>query len=338
MQISFKLIYLENMLKKISFTFKKVCLVSFFIFLTTYSYFCLKYKNTTNVLKKQSNVPFIFVGGSYRSGTTLMRVMLDSHPQIRCGQETRILPRFLDFIERQLYIDLPKFEHAGISRETINEASSEFISRIIFLQGKNSSYICTKDPEDLKHIDYLTELFPKSKFILMIRDARATVHSIIKNELTVARYSKNYTHSFIIWNNLVTKMYVQCIRVGSSHCLPVYYEQLILHPEREMRKILKFLNVHWNESVLSHEKFIGNKILTSEHEISTDQVINPINLQGLNSWVGNVPEDVLNKIDELAPLLRRLGYDTKANPPNYLKFYENKTVSRDKILSIKRSV
>lgn len=39
--------------------------------------------------------------------------------------------------------------------------------------------------------------------------------------------------------------------------LQVYYEQLVLHPEEWMRKILKFLDVPWNESVLHHEEFIN---------------------------------------------------------------------------------
>lgn len=37
----------------------------------------------------------------------------------------------------------------------------------------------------------------------------------------------------------------------------VYYEQLVLHPEQWMRKILKFLDVPWNDSVLHHEEFIN---------------------------------------------------------------------------------
>ena len=39
--------------------------------------------------------PFIFIGGHPRSGTTLVRAMLDSHNKIRCGEETRIIPRIL---------------------------------------------------------------------------------------------------------------------------------------------------------------------------------------------------------------------------------------------------
>jgi hypothetical protein len=40
--------------------------------------------------------PIIFIGGMPRSGTTLMRAILDSHPRVRCGEETRIIPNILD--------------------------------------------------------------------------------------------------------------------------------------------------------------------------------------------------------------------------------------------------
>lgn len=40
--------------------------------------------------------PVIFIGGMPRSGTTLMRAILDSHPSVRCGEETRVIPRVLN--------------------------------------------------------------------------------------------------------------------------------------------------------------------------------------------------------------------------------------------------
>lgn len=44
-------------------------------------------------VKYNTDMPLIFVGGMPRSGTTLIRVLLDAHPDVRCGEETRIIPR-----------------------------------------------------------------------------------------------------------------------------------------------------------------------------------------------------------------------------------------------------
>ena len=63
----------------------------------------------------------------------------------------------------------------------------------------------------------------------------------------------------IKWNMMIEKMYEQCIELGPEACLPVYYEQLVLHPEKTMRNILLFLEIPWNEAVIHHEKFIGEK-------------------------------------------------------------------------------
>ena len=54
-------------------------------------------------------------------------------------------------------------------------------------------------------------------------------------------------------------------------------------------------------------------------ERSTDQVIKPINLEALSKWVGQIPADVVADMADVAPMLSVLGYDPKANPPDYGK-------------------
>lgn len=52
-------------------------------------------------------------------------------------------------------------------------------------------------------------------------------------------------------------------------------------------------------------------------ERSSDQVIKPVNAEALSKWVGAIPNDVVNEMDTVAPMLAALGYNPKANPPNY---------------------
>lgn len=54
-------------------------------------------------------------------------------------------------------------------------------------------------------------------------------------------------------------------------------------------------------------------------ERSSDQVIKPVNLEALSKWVGNIPEDVVRDMADIAPMLSILGYDPYANPPDYGK-------------------
>lgn len=63
--------------------------------------------------------PMIFIGGMPRSGTTLARVLLDAHPDIRCGEETRVLPRLLQMRSQWVKSQKEKMrlEEAGVTAE-----------------------------------------------------------------------------------------------------------------------------------------------------------------------------------------------------------------------------
>ena len=63
--------------------------------------------------------PMIFIGGMPRSGTTLARVLLDAHPDIRCGEETRVLPRLLQMRSQWVRSQKEKIrlEEAGVTME-----------------------------------------------------------------------------------------------------------------------------------------------------------------------------------------------------------------------------
>ncbi|KAL1490256.1 hypothetical protein ABEB36_012982 [Hypothenemus hampei] len=274
------------------------------------------------VYEYNRQMPLIFIGGVPRSGTTLMRAMLDAHPDVRCGQETRVIPRLLQLRFHWLKSEKEsmRLEQAGITQEVLNSAIAAFTMEIIAKHGEPAPRLCNKDPLLIKMGSYVIDLFPNAKFIFMVRDGRATAHSIITRKVTITGFDlSSYRQCLKKWNSAVEAMNNQCREMGKTKCLRVPYEQLVLHPKEWMEKVLKFLDIPWNDSVLHHEDFINNGISLSKVERSSDQVIKPVNLEALTKWVGNIPEDVIRDMAEIAPMLSVLGYDPYANPPNYGK-------------------
>lgn len=164
-------------------------------------------------------MPLIFIGGMPRSGTTLLRVLLDAHPDIRCGEETRVIPRILS--NRQSWLKAPfeskRLQEAGITTEVLDSAIRAFILEIIVRHGKPASRLCNKDPFTLRSATYLQYLFPNSKFIFMVRDGRAVVHSIISRKVTISGFDLNdYRDCLKKWNTAMTHMVRDTILVISE--------------------------------------------------------------------------------------------------------------------------
>lgn len=272
--------------------------------------------------KYSRNMPIVFVGGMPRSGTTLLRVMLDSHPDVRCGGETRVIPRLLNL--RNNWLKAPfesqRLLEAGITADVLDRAVGEFMLEIIARHGRPAKRLCNKDPFTLKSAVYIQSLFPNARFLYLIRDGRAVAHSIVSRKVTISGFDiTDYRQCLIKWNAATKSMYEQCKSLGPTTCHPVYYEQLVLHPEQTLRGILNFLELPWNETVLHHEEYINQPdgIELSKLERSTDQVVKPVNTETLSKWVGAMPADVVRDMPKIAPMLSVLGYDPLANPPNY---------------------
>ncbi|XP_045514303.1 protein-tyrosine sulfotransferase [Pieris brassicae] len=267
-------------------------------------------------------LPLIFIGGVPRSGTTLMRAMLDAHPDVRCGQETRVVPRILQM--RQHWVksqrESVRLEQAGVSKAVLDNAIAAFCLEVIVGHGDPAPRLCNKDPLVLKMGTYVLELFPNAKFVFMVRDGRATVHSIITRKVTITGFDlTSYRQCLTKWNHAVELMYQQCKSLGPARCLLVRYEALVLAPETTLRAVLTFLELPWSEAVLHHERYINRPggVALSNVERSSDQVVRPVNLDALDKWVGALPPDVRADMADLAPMLSVLGYDPWANPPRY---------------------
>lgn len=96
--------------------------------------------------------------------------------------------------------EIQRLTQGGVSGDVIDAAVTSFILQTIVQHGAAAERLCNKvqclscvwvvsfktvclnlkDPLALKQGDYLARIFPKSKWIFMVRDGRAVVHSVIK--------------------------------------------------------------------------------------------------------------------------------------------------------------
>nr|XP_039253145.1 protein-tyrosine sulfotransferase-like isoform X2 [Styela clava] len=241
---------------------------------------CKAIDNTSKKIhpENETDLPLIFIGGVYRSGTTLMQTIVESHPDIRCVPETHVITKIL--MERDRWLgpkdNIKTLQEAGAYPEALDIAMAKFILEIIKGHGPSAVYYCNKEP-------------------------------------VVLQYMKK---GLQFWNALIKVMNDQCKELGENICLPVYYEQLLLQPINTTKQIFKFLDIPRRKNILHHEKH-PNKTRLFKNEFSTNQVMQPLHLDSLTSWFGHIPRDVERDMKLIAPMLSELGYDPEDSTPKY---------------------
>ncbi|CAH8839325.1 unnamed protein product [Trichobilharzia szidati] len=96
---------------------------------------------------------------------------------VHCRSESTII-QLLQYRRNKEY-DAERLPKSGITSDVLNEATAAFISTVIQEMGPKATQLCLKDTTYFQLLDVLDDLFPKSKFILMVRDPRAAVASVI---------------------------------------------------------------------------------------------------------------------------------------------------------------
>lgn len=250
-----------------------------------------------------------------------MRVLLDAHPDIRCYEETSLIPQMLA-MRAELAKDgySVRFNMNRISQTMLDDAFSALILETIRIHGPLAERLCNREQLSTLFLPILSRMFPNSKHILMIRDARATIHSFLERGGQI--FGVNQTTKEMLldnWNYYVTQMVEECSK-AKEICLKVYYERLVQRPSEELHRILQFLEVKWSNDVLNHHQKIGSKIYLNQVDVSSAKLKEKVNVNSLARWFDKFSEEFLQNIDKAAPVLRKLGYNTSSFRPDYAEF------------------
>ncbi|CAH8512556.1 unnamed protein product [Schistosoma rodhaini] len=270
------------------------------------------------------NLPLIFIGGHQSSGTGLLRILLDVHPMVRCGPEP-IVTREILALRRRNIQKHGWLSQSGITENLLDKAVSGFIVSILKDMGPPADRLCHKDPSSYIYLRDLGELFPKAKFIHAVRDGRGAIMSTIVRNINPTYTSDDILGALDQWKSFTSQIIKDCQHIGSHRCMTVRYECLVINPKREIRKILNFLDIPWDDKLLNHEQFVNNLSMINKYEASSVQFVKPVHKESLDAWSKNnsiIPRNLIETMHKNNSLLAQLGYNSEKIPPNYEEICE----------------
>lgn len=206
--------------------------------------------------------PVFFVGMN-GSGTTMLVDSIGRHPGLYgYPGETKIIPGLVASIEKfgDLQIDknflnlwnhisqrLTRTGKAPVPsnwREFPRDLATVLDAVFRYFAAKEGKIRwCEKTPQHVQHIAALHGLFPKAKFVHIIRDGRDCVASINRRFYRVPEYS------IYRWKHIVREGRKQGALLGDQY-LEVRYEAVTEKPDDIMRQICEFLDLPFHEDVL----------------------------------------------------------------------------------------
>lgn len=189
----------------------------------------------------------IFVVGCQRSGTTLLRLVLDSHPAIACGPETR----FLESMTRIVSDDWPRLARYGPDKVEWLAGIADWYGGIqdAYAERRGKVRWADKTPRYALIMDFLDQLFPDAQFIHVVRDPRDVVLSHRTRFGYVAAVK-----AVRKWPMYVATARATGQRLGPQRYLEVRYEDLVADTEKQLRSVFEFLDEPWDPVVLTYDQ------------------------------------------------------------------------------------
>lgn len=267
-----------------------------------------------------SNSPPIFIGGLFKSGTTLLRAMVGNHSRIASGLETYWFdvnwdahqgqngePIEVYFKRLAKFYDLPEEDVLEMGRNAAN--IHDFLNRLLGTYARTTGKLrwAEKTPGNVCHMDRIFSGWPEARVLHIIRDPKDVLASL--------RESNKWDQPEIFaekWCAFLPR--VEAARkaglLNKQNYFEVRYESLVSHPEPETRRILDFLGEPWESAVAD---FVGKdqdyeKVLevTGRESSTLARLKRPLEQDRIGIW-----RHVLSKedIEGMRSAIRTAGHE-----------------------------
>lgn len=250
----------------------------------------------------------IFIVGAHRSGTSLVRRVLDSHPAIACPPESFFLKHFTPLLAD--VFTFAGLENLGFDRAAalagLRRGASHFHEA--YRRAKGKPRWADKTPQYAFHLDTLETLFgPDCQYVLVLRHPLDVAYSLFSRRWGLDWPGRD-EHGEPLQEacRYVAESVRQQLAFQETHverCHVVRYEALVHSPEPTLRALCAFLDEPWDPVLLRHHD--------RPHDLGTEDPI-ARGTPGFRPSEGNYrawpPADVERAWTLLEPIASRAGY------------------------------
>lgn len=272
----------------------------------------------------------VFMVGEQRSGSNLLRLILNESNDIAAPHPPHILQRLMplvgdkDLSDEAVFKELiehvcqlveanpVQWEDVVLDREDIFQRCRE--NSLVAIYGAvmdayaesqgATTWIC-KSLQNIRWADELDAYFDNAKFIYLYRDPRDVTLSFMKAVV-------GEKHPYFIagkWNELQTLCLDQGEKLPKEQFFGISYEDITSKPEEVISALCEFLGIEYQESMLGFHKSKEASNAAKSSKLWAN-VTQPIMKKNTNKFLDEMSEEDIKIIESIVGnTMDKLGYE-----------------------------
>jgi hypothetical protein len=215
--------------------------------------------------------PAPFVCGVTRSGTTLLRLMLDSHPDVAIPGETHWVPKLIKQFERgeqtgedaahlaidhkrwgDFHLDAAELRGRIEGLDPVTAADTIRAFYLLYAEREGKTRYGDKTPGYVREMRRIQRVLPEARFVHIIRDGR----DVSLSHLRMNWGPETYEQSARLWRNRIRK--ARKMAPDVNYYMEIRFEDLVADTEGVLRKVCEFIELDFDPVMLDyHERAEG---------------------------------------------------------------------------------
>jgi tetratricopeptide (TPR) repeat protein len=249
----------------------------------------------------------VFIVAFPRSGTTLLELTLDSHPQLVSMDEQPLVQCALDDM---VALGAAYPERLGsLTAVQLNSIRQKYWERARHKASLGDGQrLVDKNPLNILRLPAIRRLFPNAPIILAVRHPCDVMLSCFMQHFRTPDFALlcSDLHSLAVGYRRTFDFWYAQQALLKSNCLELRYETFTEDFRAQTAGLLDFLSLPWDDAVLRPHETARDKGFISTPSYS--QVIEPVNRRAVGRW-HSYERHFTDVLPAIAPYLERWGYE-----------------------------